>query len=209
MQEFEVALQHVFYSQENIAKPCAVHKRSQSLSMICYWRGHSLNEVVQGIEPGVDDGMAKPFKSADIQRNVIVYEEDRSGTMHLASRNAVKRISVKITTAHFDDGAEATVMGAAARSLDDICLAAKDRVALQHPRAAVGKANLVIFQSARRTLLVVNPLIAATVREPGDEVHVATAVERTRQLPECNFTLPRTMKSTGMERYASKARLGS
>jgi hypothetical protein len=157
--------------------------------------------------------MAKPFKSADIQRNVIVYEEDRSGTMRFSIADigdyAVKRISVKITTAHFDDGAEATVMGAAARSLDDICLAAKDRVALQHPRAAVGKANLVIFQSARRTLLVVNPLIAATVREPGDEVHVATAVERTRQLPECNFTLPRTMKSTGMERYASKARLGS
>jgi DNA-binding response OmpR family regulator len=43
-----------------------------------------LNEVVQGIEPGVDDGMAKPFKSAEIQRNVIVYEDDRSGTMRFS-----------------------------------------------------------------------------------------------------------------------------
>jgi len=53
---------------------------------------------------------------------------------------------VEITTSHFDDGAETTVIGAAARSLDDICLAAKDRLALQHPRTAVWKANLVIFQ---------------------------------------------------------------
>jgi hypothetical protein len=41
-----------------------------------------LNEVVQVVEPGVDDGMAKPFKAADIQRDVVVYEEDSSGTMH-------------------------------------------------------------------------------------------------------------------------------
>src|SRR5258708_33078398 len=162
--------------------------------MIRYRRGHSLNEVVQVVEPGVDDGMAKLFKAADIQRDVVVYEEDRSGTMHFriadVGDDAVKRISMKITTTHFDDGAETTVIGAAARSLDDICLAAQDRVALQHPRTAVWKANLVILQPVRRTLLVVNPLIAAAVREPGDEVHVATALESTRPLTECTFTLP-------------------
>ena len=36
MQEFEITLQNVFYPRENIAKPCAVHKRSQSLSVIRY-----------------------------------------------------------------------------------------------------------------------------------------------------------------------------
>src|SRR5260370_34013978 len=122
------------------------------------------------------------FKAAAIQRDVVVYAEDRSGTMHFRIGNvgdyAVKRISVKITTTHFDDRAETTVIGAAARSLDDICLAAKNRVALQHPRTAVWKANLVIFQPVRRTLLVMNPLIAVAVREPGDEVHVAAALER-------------------------------
>src|ERR1700746_1820203 len=137
--------------------------------------------------------MAKPFKAVDIQRDVVVYEEDRSGTMHFRIADvgdyAVKGISVKITTTHFDDGAETTVIRAAARRLDDICLAAKDCVALQHPRTAVWKANLVIFQPVRRTWLVVNPLIAAAVQEPGDEVHVAAAVERACQLTECNFTL--------------------
>src|SRR5260370_42460074 len=137
--------------------------------------------------------MAKPFKAADIQRDVVVYEEDRFGTMHSRIADvgdyAVKRISVKIATTHFDDGAETTVIRAAARSLDDICLAAEDRVARQHPRTAVWKANLVIFQPVRRTLLVVNQLIAAAVRKPGDEVHVAAAVERALQLTECNFTL--------------------
>src|SRR5258708_30957692 len=156
--------------------------------MIRYRRGHSLNEVVQVVEPGVDDGMAKPFKAADIQRDVVVDEEDRFGTMHFRIADvgdyAVKRISVKITTTHFDDGAETTVIRAAARSLDDICLAAKDRVALQHPRTAVWKANLVIFQPVRRTLLVVNPPIAPAVREPGNERHVSAASERTPQLTE-------------------------
>src|ERR1700730_12275191 len=132
--------------------------------------------------------MAKPFKAADIQRDVVVYEEDRSGTMHFRIADVgdytLKGISVKITPAHFNDGAETTVIRAAARSLDDICLAAKDRINLQHPDTAVWKANLVIFQPVRRTLLVVNPLIAAAVREPGDEVHVAAAVKRKRQLME-------------------------
>src|SRR3982074_870412 len=80
---------------------------------------------------------------------------------------------------------ETTVIPAAARSLNDICLAAKDRVARQHPRTAVWKANLVIFQP----VLVVNPPVAAAVREPGNEMHVAAEVERTRQLTESNFTL--------------------
>ena len=62
--------------------------------------------------------MAKPLKAVDIQRDVVVYEEDRSGSMHFriadVSDYAVKRISVKIATTHFDDGAETTVIRAPA-----------------------------------------------------------------------------------------------
>ena len=42
-----------------------------------------MDEVVQGVEPGVDDGVAEHFEAADVQRDVVIDEEDRSGAVAL------------------------------------------------------------------------------------------------------------------------------
>ena len=85
----------------------------------------------------------------DIQRNVVIDEEDLACTVDLRVADvcdyAVKGVGVKVATAHFNDGAEAAIEGAAARGLDDVGLAAQDGVALEDACAAVGEANFFVF----------------------------------------------------------------
>src|ERR1700680_5347266 len=111
--------------------------------------------------------MAERLKAMDIQCNIVVDEEDCAGAVALriadVSDDAVKGVGVKVTAAHFNDGAERAVVRAAARGFDDLDLAAKDRAALENAGATVGKLDFVIFQTMRGTQLVVNPLVTAAV----------------------------------------------
>ena len=56
---------------------------------------------------------------------------------------------MKVAAAHLDDRAEAAVVGAAARGLDDVDLPAEQRVAVEHARGAIGQ--LQPFVSSRIT----------------------------------------------------------
>jgi len=57
-QEFQVAFQNIFDPQENLTKTCAMHQRRECFPVVSDGRGHGLDEVVQLIEPGSDDGVA-------------------------------------------------------------------------------------------------------------------------------------------------------
>ena len=100
--------------------------------------------------------------------------------------HALDRVRVKVPAAHLDDRAEAAVVGAAARGFDDVDLAAEQRVAAEHARAAIGQLRASSdFERRDRTIRVVHEPLAAPVRQPGDRVRRRPPdLERPQQFPE-------------------------
>src|SRR6266481_2853500 len=98
--------------------------------------------------------MAQLFKPADIESNVVVYEEDSPGSAVAGiadiTEHPFKRVRVKVAAPHFDDRTETAVIRAATRSLDHIHLAAQQGVALEYPSTTIRRANLIIFQAMHR-----------------------------------------------------------
>ena len=84
---------------------------------------------------------AQRLEPRDVERDVVVDEEDRARAagprVGDVRQHAGEIERVEVAPAHLDDRAEAAVVGAAARRLDDVDGAAEERIAGQHARAAV------------------------------------------------------------------------
>src|SRR5439155_3850770 len=104
------------------------------------------------------------FEAPDVQRDVVVDEKDRSGAVGAGvadvREHPVERERVEIAPAHLDDGAEATVEGAAPRGLDDVDLAPHPRVAPEYPRGPVREPDLAARQARDRPVGVVDEVVA-------------------------------------------------
>src|SRR5229473_536786 len=122
--------------------------------------------------------MAERLESMHVERNVVVNQENGAGAVVSrvsdVSQDAVESVGVKVASAHFDDRAKTAVVGAAARGLDHINLASKQRVALKHAGFTVGQADLIVFQSMYGPAGVVEPPITGAVRKSGDPVEISS-----------------------------------
>ena len=92
------------------------------------------------VQPGVDDRLAQRLEARDVQRDVVVDEKDRARAappgIGDVRHHALDRPRVKVAAAHLDDRAEAAVVRAAARGLDDVHGPAEQRVSRRAARAA-------------------------------------------------------------------------
>ena len=110
-------------------------------------RRHRLHEILDIVEPGVDNRLAQLREAADVERDVVVDQKDGPGAA--ASRigdvgdHALDGIDVKVAAAHLDDRAEAAIVRAPSRRFDDIDLASKQRVALEDAGGPVGQAKRI------------------------------------------------------------------
>ena len=84
-QERQVLVQHVLDPEEHVPKSGAPHRRRQS-SPADAIAGHPLDDVVDVVEAGGDDGIAQRLEPRDVQRDVVVDDEDRARAARLASR---------------------------------------------------------------------------------------------------------------------------
>src|SRR5215475_5280789 len=102
-----------------------------------------------------------------VESDVVVDEEDGASAMipRIADviQNPVKGIRVKVSPPHFDDGAEAAVVGAAARSLDYINLTAEQGVAPKHSGRTIGQTDFTVLESMHRTCWIAGPMLALAV----------------------------------------------
>src|SRR5262245_38332711 len=115
--------------------------------MIGNGRSHCLDGVVDGIQPGVGDGLAQRFKTGHVQGDVVINDENGAGSV-LASvadigKHAIEGKRVKVPAAHLDNRAEAAVKRASARSFDDVDLPSEHRIAAQYPRISFWRFNYV------------------------------------------------------------------
>ena len=197
-EEFEIVVEDVLDAEENVAEAGAAHERRQGFTVAGDGRGHGLDEVVELVEPGVDDGFAQGLEAAHVESDVVVDEENSAGavTAGVADvvEHAIERIGVEVAAAHFNDGAEAAVVGAAARGFDDIDLASEQGVAAEHARGAVGQADFAIFQAMHRASRVVPPAVAIAVGETADGFEAAAVFSRARSSSrKVTSPSPRTM----------------
>src|SRR5258708_773956 len=184
-QELEIAFQYVFDPQKNVTESRLVHQGSKCLTMGGNGRGHGLDKVVQLVQTSVDDGMAKGLETMYVERNVVVHQENGTGTVVSCvsdvSQDAFESVGVKVASAHFDDRAETTVVGATARGLDHIDLASEERIALEHAGFTIGQADLIVFQPMYLPPGVVEPPIAGAVRKAGDPTEIPTLLQGTQK----------------------------
>src|SRR5207244_5870508 len=101
----------------------------------------------------------------------------------------IERERVEVAPAHLDDGAEATVEGAAPRGLDDVDLASHHRVAPEHPRVPVREPDLAALQARDRPVRVVGDVVAAPEREAGDPLDAAAGLDGPAELAEGQLPL--------------------
>ena len=103
-------------------------------------RCHPLDDDSRCRRGRLDDGPAERLEPRDVERDVVVDEEDRPRAARAriadVGDHAVDREAMEVAAAHLDDRAEAAVERAAARRLDDVDGPAHHRVAGQHARGA-------------------------------------------------------------------------
>src|ERR1700737_1932290 len=179
-QELEIAVQYVFDPQKNVTESRLAHQGSKCFAMGGNGRGHGLDKVVQLVQPNVDDGMAESLETMHVERNVVVHQENGTGAVVSrvsdVSQDAFESVGVKVASAHFDDRAETTVVGATARGLDHIDLASEQRIAFEHAGFTIGQADLIAFQPMYRPAGVAEPPIADAVRKAGDPTEISTLI---------------------------------
>ena len=133
--------------------------------------------------------LAQRFEAPDVERDVVVDEEDRPRAVAArvgdVGQHAVDAVGVEVAAAHLDDRAEAAVVGAAARGLDDVHLAAEQRVAAEHARGAVRQPQRLGREPRDRPVGVVHEAVRASGttgrRSPSSG---AFRFERAQQLAE-------------------------
>src|SRR5713101_3487664 len=190
-QELEITFQDVFDSQKNVAESRPAHEWCECLTIRGNGGSHGLDKVVQLVQPSLDDGMAELFETTHVERNVVVHQENGTGAVVSGvsdvSQDAFESVGVKVAAAHFNDRAETAVVGAAARSLDHIHLAAQQCVALEHAGVTVGRADLIVFQPMYRPVGIVEPPITGAVRKTADPTEISALLHRAQKFAKSNL----------------------
>ncbi len=118
LRKFEIAFENIFDAEETVAESGAAHQRGESFSVIGDGRGHGLDEIVDLVQSGGDDGFAESFEAFYVQGDVVIDQEDGAGAVIAGVANvgedAIERVGMEVAAAHFNDGAEAAIVGAAA-----------------------------------------------------------------------------------------------
>ena len=131
--------------------------------------GHSLDGVIDVVEAGVDDGFAQPGEPLDVERDVVVDEEDGLGAMPACIGNvgehACDWIRVEVAAAHLDDRTEAAVEGTAAGCFDDVGAAPEQRVAAKYAGIAIRQPQAFRRQRDGRRRPVVDEMACLSERK--------------------------------------------
>ena len=122
--------------------------------------------------------------------------------------------AVEVAPAHLDDRAEAAVEGAAARGLDDVDLAAEQRVAGEHAGAAVRQLDVGSSRPADRARrgVCANAVGRRRYDSPAIAASRRAVLERAQQLAEREVAFAADDEvdaAVADGSYASGARLGS
>ena len=143
-QEREVFVEDVLDAEEDVAKARLPHQRRQRAR-----RGSRSTRSSPARCSGCRSGPAstiawhKRLEPRDVERDVVVDQEDRARAaaprVGDVRQDAREVEGVEVAPAHLDDRAEAAVVGAAARGLDDVDRPAEEGVAGQDARGAVGQ----------------------------------------------------------------------
>ncbi len=160
-------------------------------------RRHALDDVTTLVQAGGDDRLAQHREAPHVQRDVVVNQEDDPGTVVAGigdvGDDAGDRARVEVPPAHLDDRAEAAVVRAAPRRLDDVHGIAEEGVAPQHAGAAVGQLQRVVESMRRRPVRIRDDIAAG--RSPGQAGNdaqrrvAAPELQRPQQFAERCFAL--------------------
>src|SRR5215470_1393781 len=94
---------------------------------------------------------------------------------------------MKVAASHLDNRAETAVIGAAARSLDDVYLATEQGIASEDASSALGQANVAILQSMRLGKRVMDPSLTCTIRKATDTCVPFPAFDGTQKVTKGNL----------------------
>src|SRR5207237_8116007 len=90
---------------------------------------HRLDEIFDRVQATRDDAPAQGLEAPDVERNVVVDQENGLGASTSRVRNIgenpLDRVRVEVAPAHFNDRTETAVEGAAARGFNHVDLAAE------------------------------------------------------------------------------------
>ena len=190
-EEREILVEDVFDAEEHVAEARAAHQRRKRRAMLRDGRRHRLDDVIQVVEAAVDDRATERLEPLDIERDVVVDEEDRARAVPACvgdvGQDAIDAVDMKVPAAHLDDRAEAAVVGATARGLDDVDRPAHQRIAAEHAGAAVGEAQRVGREPRDGTGGVRNKSVRCPECEPGDAVERSSGFERSKQFRQRSF----------------------
>jgi|GEM_PF-4350661 len=76
IEEGKVAFEDVLDAEKHVSKAGLPHKRRERVSVICDGRRHTLDEIIQVVEAGIDDGSAQLLEAPNIERDVVVYQKN-------------------------------------------------------------------------------------------------------------------------------------
>ena len=193
LEEREVLLDHVLDAQEDVAEPGLLHQRHQRFAVRGERRSHALDDVVEIVQPSVDDAAAQRFEARDVDGDVVVDEEDdaRAAAPRISDvlEHAREWEAVEVASPHFDDRAEAAIERAAARRLDDVDLTSHHRVAGQHPGGAVGRFDGAPFDGGDVSWQRAHEGSARTEPDTGDLCQRRPPLERAHQVAEGEVAL--------------------
>jgi hypothetical protein len=189
LEEREIVLENILDPQEDIPEPRALHQGRQRRTMLGQRRRHRLNEILDVIEPGIDDGLAQQREASYVERNVVIDQKDRPSAVAAGVRNVGKHPldwkHVKVPAAHFDDRAEAAVERAAPRRFDDVNLTPHERVAIEDTCCAVWQAEWVGFEIGDRSIRPMKQSSRCSVGQAGNWVYGPARIERAKQFAQC------------------------
>ena len=77
LEEREVLVENVLDAEEHVAEPGRAHGRRQVVAAGGDRARHALDDVVDVVEAGGDDRVAQAPEARDVQRDVVVDDEDR------------------------------------------------------------------------------------------------------------------------------------
>ncbi len=188
LQERQIVVEDVFDSQEHVAKTRAPHQRRQRGAMLRDRRRHALDGVIHVVETAVDDCLAQRFETADVERDVVVDEENGARAPATGvgdvGQHALDAVDVKIPPAHLDDRAEAAVVRAATRRLDDVNRTAQQRVSVEHPGAAIREPRRARCKPRNRPVGVEHEAVRRAIRKTSDVVEARPGFERAQELAQ-------------------------
>jgi hypothetical protein len=189
----KVRFEDVFDPEEHVPKARPSHQRRQRRAVSGDRRRHRLNAVLQVIEARIEDRPAQRFEATDVERDVIVDQENRfrsvSARVANVGQDSIEVVGVKVSTAHLDDRAEAAIERTAPRRLDDIDLPSNHRVPRQDARAPIGQADVAAGERRDGPIRVGHERLTTAVREARDAVVTAIGLDRAQQVPKRDLAL--------------------